>query len=375
MSELNRLLSEIVSPECKDNKVSVASVPKSTGFVFARISLVTVAVLMSASGIAWAISTVSEITKSTGVFDMGSGGLSQPAMASPPDFIAQTSPTTRINLGDMHFVSPDKLEEAIPRQAVSSSVAPRRLDTSQPFEIAAVSTPPAISSSPVPAPINQVSNMEIETVELSASELAKMNYKDAQKYTRDGDSQRAISALYTAVKYNPRHVGANNQLAALLYGRGQVLDAERVLRKAIQENPSSSALKLTLARMYQQGGREEAALNILTTPQDRLDDNQINVVSMRAALAQKLGNSDLAQTSYRWLSIQEPTEGRWWLGLAVSTERKKAPRRALWAYETALSAGGLSNQSVDFARQRIQLIQNKLNEGVVNDGETEKASR
>lgn len=372
MSELNRLLSDIVSPECKDNKVSIASVPKSTGFVFARISVVTVAVLMSASGIAWAISAVSEVGVSSGLLPTASSGLSPVAMASTSDFVAQTSPTTRINLGNMHFVEQDGLKET----------APKRVEATKPMLLAAVSSTPPASSSPVPkAPsvstpeAGQASNMEIETVELSADELAKMSYKSAQQYTREGDSQRAISDLYNAIRYNPNHIGANNQLAALLYGRGQNLDAERVLRKAIQANPDSSALKLTLARMYQQGGREEAALNILTTPQDRLDGNQINVVSMRAALAQKLGNSDLAQTSYRWLSIQEPTEGRWWLGLAVSTERKKALEQALWAYETAISTGGLSNQSVEFARQRVQLLQGQLNKGVVNDSETEKASR
>ncbi len=357
MSELNRLLSDMVSSECKDNKVSIASVPKSTGFVFARISVVTVAVLMSASGIAWAISTVSMVNMPDGLLTLTPNGLSPVSMASPSDFIPQNSPTTRINLGNMHFVDKQDFEEA----------TPKRPEVAKPIAVAAVSSAVPAASSPVPrtpatvsaSPSNQgqVSKMEIETVELSAIELAKMSYKNAQQHAREGNSQGAISELYTTIRYNPNHIGANNQLAALLYGRGQNLDAERVLRNAIQDNPNSSALKLTLARMYQQGGREEAALNILTTPQERLDGNQINVVSMRAALAQKLGNNDLAQTSYRWLSIQEPTEGRWWLGLAVSTERKKAFEQALWAYETAISAGGLSNQSVDFARQRIQLLQ------------------
>lgn len=360
MSELNRLLSEIVSPECKENKVSVAQVPKSTGFVFARISVVTVVILMSASGIAWAISTVTDLTKETGMFET-EGQLSQVMHSAPTDFIAQASPTTRINLGDMHFVTPDKLEET----------------TQRPVRLAQVQAPAPASAhlEMPPSAAGQTSRMEVETVELTPTELAELNYKKAQKYTRRGDPQRAIEVLYQAVQDDPTHIAATNQLAALLYGRGQILDAERVLRKGIQKNPISSALKLTLARMYQQGGREEAALNILTTPQDRLDGNQINIVSMRAALAQKLGNSDLAQTSYRWLSIQEPTEGRWWLGLAVSTERKQALEQALWAYETAISTGGLSNQSVHFARQRIQFIQSQLNKGVVNDGETQEASR
>ncbi len=375
MSELNRLLSDIVSTECKDNKVSIASVPKSIGFVFARISVVTVIVLMSASGIAWAISTVSGVNAPSDHLTLPQSGLSQVAMASTPDFIAQNSPTTRINLGNMHFVDKQSFEDS----------APTRPEVTKPIALAAVSSTAPAGSSPVPKTpaaiaasafdAGHISKMEIETVELSTDELAKMSYKSAQQHAREGNSQAAISELYNTIRYNPNHIGANNQLAALLYGRGQNLDAERVLRQAIQVNPNSSALKLTLARMYQQGGREEAALNILTTPQERLDGNQINIVSMRAALAQKLGNNDLAQTSYRWLSIQEPTEGRWWLGLAVATERKNAQEQALWAYETAISAGGISNQSVDFARQRIQLLQGQLNKGIVNDSETKKASR
>ncbi len=354
MSELNRLLSEIVSPDSKENTLSVAEVKSSKALFVARLSVISLVVLASASGMAWVLSSVADLRAAT---------LSEPLdKAFPiPEIMEINSPTRRIQQHDIAFVDEESLVEIERKPLMHMAYAPGA-GGPVPYTQYQMAT-----GAPVTANVSN-SMMQVETVELSGPELANLTYKEAQEYAREGDTQRAIEKLYDTVRYDREHISGINQLAALLYGRERVKDAENVLRKGIQQNPNSSSLKLTLARIYQQTNRDEAALNILSAKQDRLDGNKINVVSMRAAIAQKLGHNDIAQASYRWLSIQEPTDGRWWLGLAVAAERKKALEQAVWAYETAIDTGGLSNQSMQFARQRIEFIETKPTKGVVNDG-------
>lgn len=167
------------------------------------------------------------------------------------------------------------------------------------------------------------------------------------------------------MQYNPNHVVATNQLAAMLFGRNQLRDAENVLRKGISANPHSASLKLTLARMYQQSDREESALSVLSVPVESLDGEQNRVIAMRAALAQKLGDNAAARESYQWLTTHEPTDGRWWLGLGVSAERSGKHDEAKNAYTQAVQAGGLSAASVKFARDRLTYLDN-LKQGAGN---------
>lgn len=354
MSELNRMLSDLSSPENNETRVAVAPIPPAWGFHFARIALALVATLVGASGIAWAVSSGSE-----------SAALPATAAGPEPVLVAPmpvSSPTQKVVKSDISYVAMNTTApvavEAIPPVV-----------TDMPKATASVS---AVASAPMlvanVAPVNddpivgdtseQAPSLSVETVELTGRELAELAYGKAQKRAQSGDTQKAVAFLYDAVKYDPDHVAATNQLAGMLYGRNQLRDAENVLRKGIQSNPRSATLKLTLARMYQQSGRDESALAVLSVPAGLLDGDQVSVMSMRAALAQKLDKNQQARESYRWLTEREPMDGRWWLGLGISAEKSGAHDEAGKAYANAVKSGGLSNASVNFARQRLAYLNN-----------------
>ncbi|MGF1865694.1 hypothetical protein L4D15_10535 [Enterovibrio norvegicus] len=407
MSELNRMLSDLSAPAQKENTVSLAAIPSTWGFRVVRVVLAIVATLVGASGIAWAIAANGDNADREGKTVIAQPQVIAPALIKETDAgveihepvvapsIITPSVTTKVATQDITFVALNDKPKAsavavkqpdIVRQTafVSEPKAAPMKHVETPVELAAISsnTPRVIAMTTLEPSANSASTSEesavtedtstpsltVETVELSSEDLAAIAYKKAQKRTQVGDTQKAIVYLRDAVKYQPTHLGATNQLAGLLYGRGKLRDAESVLRKGISANPQAASLKLTLARMYQQSSREESALNVLMTPVDTLDGEQRRFMSMRAALAQKLGRHGLAKDSYQWLTRNEPHDGRWWLGYAVSSEREGDLSTAKESYQSAIQAGGLSDKSVQFARQRLVYINNQAQKEGDSDG-------
>ncbi|WP_281545405.1 tetratricopeptide repeat protein [Grimontia sp. SpTr1] len=350
MSELNRMLSDLSSQQNSEKRLSVASIPSVWGFRFARVVLALVATLVGATGISWAVSVGSEKTF-----------LITPMLTPEPVFVepapkALPSPTQKVVKSEVSYVA----MKATPVVAVEPTFETKAetIATEQVSEPVLMANVESVKAAPVQEKVEQEASLSVETIELTGEQLADIAYDKAQKRAQVGDTQKAVAFLRDAVKYNPSHIAATNQLAGLLYGRSQLRDAENVLRKGISANPNSATLKLTLARMYQQSGSEESALNVLSSSVHLLDGEQVRFVSMRAALAQKLGKNLEAKQSYQWLTEQEPMDGRWWLGLGVSAEKTGANAEAEKAYGKAVQSGGLSNQSVNFARQRLVYLQN-----------------
>ncbi|MBE1276284.1 tetratricopeptide repeat protein [Enterovibrio baiacu] len=427
MSELNRMLSDLSAPAQKENTVSVAAIPSAWGFRAVRVVLAIVATLVGASGIAWAIAANGDNADGDTAAREETSVIAQPQAIAPvlvkePDatihepaskaptitpsvtkkvatqdiaFVAMNaSPKASVPSSKPPAVTVDAATVSAPNTTLVKPVEPTEqlavIDTKEDVKtpvampsVASTRVPRVVATAPIEPSVNSAtssdaadnaventsaSSLTVETVELSGEDLAAIAYKKAQKRAQVGDTQQAIVYLRDAVKYQPTHVGATNQLAGLLYGRGKLRDAESVLRKGISANPQAASLKLTLARMYQQNSREESALNVLMTPVNTLDGEQGRYMSMRAALAQKLGRHGLAKDSYQWLTHNEPHDGRWWLGYAVSSEREGELLTAKDAYQSAIQAGGLSDKSVQFARQRLVYINNQAQKEGDSDG-------
>ncbi|KXF80027.1 tetratricopeptide repeat protein [Enterovibrio coralii] len=411
MSELNKMLSDLASPNHNESTLSVAPTPTAWRFRVARIAMILGFVVVLGSVAVWAVSGDAKEDA-----EQASATTQAPASVSPEKPAAQTvgmarenkpekgqqfeaqqanaeqakvaptlSPTQKVVNHDNDYVvrtqavqpKPEVIEptkpKAVEKRSVSKPVEEKDTTTAiaavkpapvnvsaAPVKVEPVRAEPVKATPPVAKTVvvsesnnNKNASLIVETVELSGPELAAIAYEKAQKRAQIGDTKQAIAFLKDAVNYHPNHVAAVNQLAGMLYGRNQIRDAENVLRSGIKANPESASLKLTLARIYQQNNREESALNVLLEPVYGRSVDDIRMVSMRAGLAQKLGNHAEAQNSYLWLTKVEPEQGRWWLGSGVSAERTGDYAQAKQSYEQAIDAGGLSNQSMQFARQRL----------------------
>ncbi len=79
-------------------------------------------------------------------------------------------------------------------------------------------------------------------------------------------------------------------------------------------------------------------------------------LAMRAALAQKQKQNQIALESYQQLTQREPDNARWWLGLGIQQERALDFSAAIVAYQQALGKVGISNQSQAFIRDRLNIL-------------------
>ncbi|MGL5250044.1 MAG: tetratricopeptide repeat protein, partial [Enterovibrio sp.] len=241
MSELNQILTTLCKAEGKSTQLVLAPIAKPKKLWAARALICGAAGFTGLSGIAWAIASVQPL-------------LSAPLSAVPLVNFAtpQASPT-------------QKVVTASAQTAVSLAKTPSleqaALDTTAPKTAAHNAAPKRITSTRQRAAASGV--MSVKTVEMTGTQLAQLAYEQAQSYIRTGNVDKALEQLWSAVRYNPSHVEATKQLAASLFARQQMAQAQSVLRQGIAQNPTVSELRVLLAKIYQQNGRNELALDAL----------------------------------------------------------------------------------------------------------------
>ncbi|ENM5933771.1 tetratricopeptide repeat protein [Vibrio mimicus] len=208
----------------------------------------------------------------------------------------------------------------------------------------------ALDSSDAPAsqPV-----MIVEQVALTPEQLAQKALQRAQKAMESNDFQMAVNAYGEALRYTPDDDTTRQKLAALYYGKGDGRKAFDLMQAGIERNSDREVLRLALAKLLAKEKQDVAALVPLAylPPQP-----SVEYLSLRAALAQKTKQDEMALQSYQQLTEKDPNNGRWWLGLAIQQERALQWSAAQQAYQQALNKVGLSSQSQAFIHQRLQLL-------------------
>ncbi|MGL5335925.1 MAG: tetratricopeptide repeat protein [Enterovibrio sp.] len=332
MSELNQILTKLCKAEGKSTQLVLAPIAKPKKLWAARVLICGAAGFTGLSGIAWAIASVQPMMQNA------------PLEAAPMmDFASQQpSPTQKMMTASAHTAM--QLPKTPSLEALVLSDTPQTKKRS-------VSSAPKRASSARQQASSGV--MSVKTVELSGVQLAQLAYEQAQSYIRAGDIDKVLEQLWNAVRYNPSHIDATKQLAASLFARQQIAQAQSVLRQGIAQNPSVSELRVLLAKIYQQSGRNDLALDALLVDENGLDNGKHQLMVARASLAQTLNKVALAKDSFLWLAQREPNDGRWWLGVAIAAERTGERSLAYNSYRKALSGEKLSLSSREFTQQRL----------------------
>lgn len=331
MSELNQILTTLCQAEGKSTQLVLAPIAKPKKLWAARALICGVTGFTGLSGIAWAIASVQPL-------------LSAPLSAVPLIGFAtqQASPTQKVVTANAQtavtLVKTPSFEQPV-------------LSNAEPKTASHNATPKRITSTRQRAAASGI--ISVKTVEMTGTQLAQLAYEQAQSYIRTGNLDKALEQLWSAVRYNPSHVEATKQLAASLFARQQLAQAQSVLRQGIAQNPTVSELRVLLAKIYQQNGRNELALDALLVDENSLDSGKHQLMVARASLAQTLDKVALAKESFLWLARREPTDGRWWLGVAIAAERTGDRSLAYNSYRKALAGEKLSLSSREFTQQRL----------------------
>ncbi|MCR9967271.1 MULTISPECIES: tetratricopeptide repeat protein [Vibrio diabolicus subgroup] len=197
------------------------------------------------------------------------------------------------------------------------------------------------------------SSMHIEQVELTHRQLSLKAVSRAEKALDANDMQTALSAYAEALRYEPMNADTRQKLSALYFGKGDTRKAYEIIQEGINLDTNNQVLRLALSKLLVKANQPEAALSPLVHLPPRPSRDYL---AMRAALAQKHKQNDIALESYQLLTQREPENARWWLGLAIQQERALTFTAAINSYNQALGKVGISNQSQAFIRDRLSIL-------------------
>ncbi len=214
-------------------------------------------------------------------------------------------------------------------------------------------SPPAAEAPTVSPQVSQPGSVHIEQVDMTPRQLATNAEQRAQKALDSNNLSEAISQYEDALRYMPSDEKVRQTLSALYYGKGETRKSADLLQRGIERNVNSQALRIALSKLLIKESQQQAALTpLLYLP----DQASTQYLSLRAALAQKVNQDEIAEQSYQKLVEIAPDNGRWWMGLGIQQERGLKPQQALISYQYALQKLGLSSQSQQFIRQRLALL-------------------
>jgi MSHA biogenesis protein MshN len=171
----------------------------------------------------------------------------------------------------------------------------------------------------------------------------------------DDNFDLAQPLLNELLVIEPSNVKARKKLASLFFAQGNYMQSKQILLQGMQLHPSRSDLRLMLARLHMAQKESAQAINVLIEFQPNAAE-QIEYLAYRASLAQQLEYTALAMSDYQILTNVEPSNAKWWLGLAIIKDQSGETTMALQAYNKAGKLSQLDNSVNNFIQQRILVL-------------------
>ncbi|NUW71234.1 MSHA biogenesis protein MshN [Vibrio mediterranei] len=349
MSAINKALSNLTSkPNNSHVNIEQAVIPKVRNT--SPIVWIGVGILVSLAMGSWAFSTAN-MPPSMSVPQEGSRSLAPPRTQL-------NSPTANLGSASSNVFDLSKAKLTDVQRVSLVKDQSKAVTTMADMHVLPSSAEPILLAQLSPNKVEPQANggeMVVEQVELSSEQLAEKAIQRAKKSIDANDINGALENYTAALRYAPENEQVRQRLSALYYGKGQTRKSYELLQEGINRNPSGERLRLALTKLLIKENQQEAAL----TPLVYLPEYpSIEYLSLRAGLAQRNKQADLAYQSYELLTQQDGENARWWMGLAIQQERKMEFSLAKNSYENALEKIGVSSQSKAFIRDRLKVIEN-----------------
>lgn len=257
--------------------------------------------------------------------------------------------------------SPVPVVKVVTPAASSSTESSKPVVTKKPVakktevKVAASKAKPVKSK---PKAVKKTSHLEVKTATLTNAQLADLHLQKAEKAMLKGDSLLASQEKNKALIIQPDLHEERKALALYYYGVGEQVRAENILKKGAVQFPEYSDFNLMLSRIALKNGDQKKAYLYLNQYPPKVQGNLDYHVSY-AILAQKLGNSEQAETLYQGLLTQRPNNGRWLMSLALSQDKQGKESVAVENYQKALLQIDLSSNAKNFINQRLTYLANQ----------------
>ncbi|WP_406609616.1 tetratricopeptide repeat protein [Agarivorans sp. JK6] len=202
----------------------------------------------------------------------------------------------------------------------------------------------------------QESTLEIKPLKLTREQQVALYTRRGFQALDKNLPDEARKEFQKALQLDHQAHEVREQLAALMFGRGELRSAVSLLEEGLQLSPMRGSFRVMLARIFVQQDNLAQAIFYLESAEPSIIGN-VDYYAMLAGLAQRLDKQELALTSYQKLVKHEPSRARWWLGYAIANDKLGSYQEALAAYQQAELMGQLSSNSRDFVVNRIRQLE------------------
>ncbi|MCL1068471.1 tetratricopeptide repeat protein [Shewanella olleyana] len=194
--------------------------------------------------------------------------------------------------------------------------------------------------------------MAVKEVILTDAQLAQKKFDIAEVAEQQQKIDRAVKYYYEALVLDPSMHQARKQLASLYYALNNLGRAEQILAQGVAQFPEEVELAILKAKVENASFSPMKALTTLEGISDGSDWKRDKWI-LQSDIAQKNGRFELAESAYRSLISIEPSQARWWMGLAYALDSQQQYSQAADAYQKALSYRGLSTGAMTYIEQRL----------------------
>ena len=191
----------------------------------------------------------------------------------------------------------------------------------------------------------------------SPEEQAEEMYTSASQALTSRNWPKAEKLLRQALEHDPSLSPARQKLAWLYVKTGRQNRAERLLRSGLKRDQAAHGVRSLLARLLIGRKAWNDAVAVLLQGRQPSIREKPEHFALLAYAYRKKGDFSQAAELYAGLSRIQPETSRWWLGLGLSQEARDNAEAAARAYATALGCRDLSSSLRDFLQRRLKGLQ------------------
>jgi len=190
---------------------------------------------------------------------------------------------------------------------------------------------------------------------LSPLDQARQLYRKALERMQRGNLLDAEALLRRALALAPDSREARAALAALLIQQNRQTEAAALLVAGLRSQPGDPDYAKLYGRLLAGEGHTKQAVAVMETALPAAGGDP-GFHALLAALYQRLGRNREAAAQYRSALSSEPAQAVWWMGLGISLENLQADQQAAAAYQQALALPGLDNRLRDYVAGRLRAV-------------------
>lgn len=196
-------------------------------------------------------------------------------------------------------------------------------------------------------------SIEKRELQRDVRDQAERLYRAGVSQMTQGREQDALATFRAALRDDPEHLAARQQIIKSHVDRRAYDAARGELEEGLRRQPKQTAWALLLARLLVDQGKAAGAIEILQRHETHAG-NSADYFGAMAAVLQKLSRHSEAEAKYLRATQLDGANGRWWIGLGMTREAQAKSPDARDAYRAALATTGLPGELRAFAEERLR---------------------